>query len=105
MSQPARDSQRPAEIKVVGKSGQISLGKRYAGKTLQVVRQVDGTVLLTPVVVVPESQAWVFREPNWSKLQEGLAWAATHGAGETDLEGFLEHMLVAGAAVTKHENR
>ena len=27
-----------SEIKVVGKSGQISLGKRYAGKTLELQR-------------------------------------------------------------------
>ena len=41
---------RPAdtiEIKVVGKSGQISLGKRFAGKTLRLERRQDGTVLLT----------------------------------------------------------
>ena len=34
-----------AEIKVVGKSGQISLGKRYAGKTLRLERRRDGTLV------------------------------------------------------------
>ena len=34
------------EIKVVGKSGQISLGKRYAGKTLRLERRQDGTMVL-----------------------------------------------------------
>lgn len=29
------------EIKVVGKSGQISLGKRFAGKTLRLERRQD----------------------------------------------------------------
>ena len=46
------------EIKVVGKSGQISLGKRYAGKTLRLERRQDGTVVLTAVALVPENQHW-----------------------------------------------
>src|SRR5258708_28316892 len=35
------------DIKVVGKSGQISLGKNYAGKTLRLERRDDGTIVLT----------------------------------------------------------
>ncbi|MEX2146604.1 MAG: hypothetical protein WED01_06275, partial [Candidatus Rokuibacteriota bacterium] len=50
------------EIKVVGKSGQISLGKRYAGKTLRLERRTDGTLVLTAVAVVPESQLWTLEE-------------------------------------------
>ena len=46
------------EIKVIGKSGQISLGKSYAGKTLRVERREDGSILLMAVAVVPESQLW-----------------------------------------------
>lgn len=42
-----------SEIKVVGKSGQISLGKRYAGKTLELQRLDDGTLLLRAVAMVP----------------------------------------------------
>src|SRR5437867_1138030 len=81
------------ELKVVGKSGQISLGKRYAGKPFQVTRKQDGTVVLTPVAVIPESQAWVFQEPHWSKLQKGLAWATGHEPKETDLKGFFNDFL------------
>jgi hypothetical protein len=47
-----------AEIKVVGKSGQISLGKSYAGKTLRVERHDDGSIVLTAVAMVPENQLW-----------------------------------------------
>ena len=41
------------EINVVGKSGPISLGRRFAGKTLCLERRADGTVLLTAVAIVP----------------------------------------------------
>jgi Neuraminidase (sialidase) len=46
---------RSEEIKVIGKSGQISLGKSYAGKSLRVERREDGSILLTAVAMVPES--------------------------------------------------
>jgi hypothetical protein len=47
---------RGADIKVVGKSGQISLGKNYAGKALRVECRRDGAIVLTAVAVIPESQ-------------------------------------------------
>jgi len=74
------------EIKVVGKSGQISLGKRYAGKTLRLERRGDGTMLLTAVAVVPESQLWTLEEPHRSQIARGLIWAAGTPAKETDLD-------------------
>jgi len=74
------------EIKVVGKSGQISLGKRYAGKTLRLERRRDGTMILTAVAVVPESQLWTLEEPHRSQIARGLTWAARTPAKETDLD-------------------
>jgi hypothetical protein len=81
-----------SEIKVVGKSGQISLGKSYAGKTLQLQRRADGSILLTAVAVVPESQLWTLQEPHRTAIAEGLAWAASTPAAETDLEELIERV-------------
>jgi hypothetical protein len=67
-----------AELKVVGKSGQISLGKRFAGKTLRVQHLPDGNIMLTAVAVVPESQLWTLEEPHRSRIQRGMVWAAKH---------------------------
>jgi hypothetical protein len=78
------------EIKVVGKSGQISLGKRYAGKTLRVERREDGTVILTSVAMVPEHQLWTLEEPHRSRIQEGLRWAVETTPQETDVEALLK---------------
>jgi hypothetical protein len=78
------------EIKVVGKSGQISLGKRYAGKTLRLERRNDGTVLLTAVALVPENQLWTLEEPHRSRIERGLTWAAATEPQETDIEGLLK---------------
>ena len=80
----------PVEIKVVGKSGQISLGKSYAGKTLRLERRGDGTVVLTTVVMVPESQHWTLEEPHRSRIERGLTWAAETDPRETDVESLLK---------------
>jgi hypothetical protein len=78
------------EIKVVGKSGQISLGKRYAGKTLRLERRPDGTMLLTAVAMVPEHQLWALQEPHRSHIERGLRWAAATAPKESDVEGLLK---------------
>jgi hypothetical protein len=75
-----------AEIKVVGKSGQISLGKRYAGKTLRLERRHDGSIVLTAVAMVPESQIWTIEEPHRSRIARGLTWAAETEPAETDVD-------------------
>src|SRR5436305_7590189 len=76
-------------LKTVGKSGQISLGKSYAGKTLRMRRQPDGSILLTPVAVIPESQLWTLEEPHRSVIERGMAWAAENPPAETDLDELL----------------
>jgi len=40
-------------LKEVGASGQISLGKKYAGQLFKVQQAPDGTITLIPVKVVP----------------------------------------------------
>ena len=79
-----------AEIKVIGKSGQISLGKSYAGKTLRVERREDGSIVLTAVAMVPETQLWTLEEPNRSRIARGLAWAGETRPSETDVDALLK---------------
>lgn len=80
---------RGSEIKVVGKSGQISLGKSYAGKALRVEHRRDGAIVLTAVAVVPESQLWTVEEPHRSRIARGLAWAAATTPKETGVDSLL----------------
>jgi|SRR5882724_771608 len=81
---------RNTEVKTVGRSGQISLGKRYAGKTLRLERFKDGRIVLTAVAMVPESQLWTLAEPDRSRIERGLDWAAKTNPAETDLDVLLK---------------
>lgn len=83
------------EIKRVGQSGQISIGRELAGKLLRLEHLEDGRLILTPVVDVPESQLWTLREPDKARIERGLAWAAATPAKESDL----------GAVVAKVKRR
>lgn len=84
------ESPHKTEVKTVGRSGQISLGKSYAGRLLRLQRQPDGGILLTPVALVPESQLWTLAEPHRAAIERGMAWAASNPPVETDLESLLE---------------
>jgi len=81
------------ELKRVGQSGQISIGRELAGKLLRVEQLEGGRLLLTPVVDVPESQLWTLSEPHKSRIERGLSWAAANPPQETDVDA-----LVAKAA-------
>jgi hypothetical protein len=77
------------EIKRVGQSGQISVGRELAGKLLRLEQLEDGRLILTPVVDVPESQLWTLREPDKARIERGLAWTAANLAKETDLAAIV----------------
>jgi hypothetical protein len=98
MNEVADVAVESTEIKVVGKSGQISLGKRFAGKTLRLERRRDGSVLLTAVAVVPERQLWTLNEPDRSRIARGLTWAANTPPAETDVDQLLTKKARTGRA-------
>lgn len=77
---------RSQMVKVIGTSGQITLGKQYAGRTVLVEEVEKGVWLLKIARVIPESEAWLHTEPVKSRVDQAIAWAAEHPPQETDLE-------------------
>src|SRR5580693_4450901 len=47
------------EIKTIGSSGQISLGKENAGRTVMVEQVDEGVWLIKSARVIPESELWL----------------------------------------------
>lgn len=76
------------EVKRIGETGQVSVGKALAGKLVR-VEPAPGGVMLRFVVDVPEQDAWWLQEPYKSKLKEALAWAGKNPPAETDLDALL----------------
>lgn len=75
-------SQAETDIKRVGKSGQISLGKQHAGQYFREERRSDGSIVLVPVVVVAASH-WTIRDQE--KIRMALDWAGKNPPRESDL--------------------
>ena len=71
-------------LKEVGASGQISLGKRYAGQLSDVVFYLDGRVEMVPMKVVPTVQSSLADSPPSASpprtvQQEAAAYRAGDG--------------------------
>jgi len=79
-------------VKVVGSSGQLSLGKKHAGEYYEVEHLTDGAIMLRPVRVVPASEAWVHEPKMRNLLKKAAEWFKQNPPSETDLEA-LESLL------------
>jgi hypothetical protein len=82
-SNPSRGS---AMLKMVGNSGQLSLGKKYAGRYFQVEPQPDGAVLLRPMTVVPSDEAWAHEPAMRDQLHRAGEWARRTPPAATNLD-------------------
>jgi len=80
------------QVKTIGASGQISLGKEFAGRIVTVEQIEDGVWLVKAARVIPENELWLHTPEMEKKLAEAFEWARTHPAQETDLDA-LEHKL------------
>jgi hypothetical protein len=77
----------------VDSRGRVSLGRAGAepGRRYRVERNVDGVLLLIPVVSIPEREMIVWRNPELAaEIREGLA-AAERGETE-DLGSFGQYL-------------
>jgi hypothetical protein len=55
-------------VKTVSPSGQISLGKKYAGRTVVIDEREEGVWLIKTAKVIPDNEGWVHQEPAKSKI-------------------------------------
>jgi len=72
-------------IKTVGQSGQISLGKQFAGQPVLIDEIEPGVWMLKVGRFIPENETWLHQEPAISELDEAVAWAETNPPTEADL--------------------
>ena len=73
-------------LKMVGNSGQLSLGKKFAGRYFQVEPQPDGALLLRPMRLIPATEAWVHEPAMLDQLRRADQWAKRTPAAETSLD-------------------
>lgn len=63
--------------KVVDSKGRISLGSQFAGRTVIVDESDPEKIVITPAVVIPEREAWLFKNKKaLDSVRRGLDQAA-----------------------------
>ncbi len=72
-------------IKTVGASGQISLGKEYAGRHVIIEEIEEGVWLIKTASIIPDSEMWMHEEPAKSRIDSAIKWAEENKPSETDL--------------------
>jgi hypothetical protein len=82
-----------SDVKTIGASGQISLGKQYAGRTVTVDEMEPGVWVIKTAQVIPDNELWLHTPENRAKLDAALAWSATHEPQESDLDE-LERLIL-----------
>ena len=91
-------------LKSVGTSGQLSLGKKYAGQFFSVESLEDGAILLKPMKVVPASAAWIHEPAMQKRLAEADQWMDAHPPAETKMAA-LERRAAAKVPRRKAASR
>lgn len=72
-------------LKIVGKNGQISVGKAMAGMGFIMEALPGGDILLKHAVVVPANERWLHEPAMKDKLTRADEWMLSNPAKETDL--------------------
>ncbi|MHB1678606.1 MAG: hypothetical protein ACYCSS_13935 [Sulfuriferula sp.] len=73
-------------LKIVGKSGQISVGKALAGMGFVMETLPGGDILLKHSVVVPVNDCWLYEPVMKGKLAQADDWMRDNPATESSLE-------------------
>lgn len=77
-------------LKTIGKSGQISLGKEHAGRTVAVEEIEDGVWLIKAGELIPANERWLHSPEVAERLDRAIAWAEQTRPAETDLDALVE---------------
>ena len=79
-------------IKIVGSSGQISLGKKFAGRHVLVDEIESGVWIIKLGRFVPESERWLFSDAIKDNLDEAIDWAEKNPPQSSNLNELEERI-------------
>ena len=85
-----------AIIKAVSSSGQISLGKQYAGRHVLMDEREPGVWVIKLGEFVPDNERWLQEPAVREKLDRAIARAESEPLRETDLKE-LERKILGGS--------
>ena len=82
----------PVEIKTIGSSGQVSLGKQYAGRVVTVDQVSEGVWTIKTAQVIPDNELWLHTPEIRASIDRALAWSDSNPRSETDLNAMAKKL-------------
>jgi hypothetical protein len=84
-----KHKKRVRALKIVGTNGQISLGKAYAGRSIEISDLDDGTIVIKPGHFIPDNERWLYEGDNMMRLDKAIKSAESR---EINYQNFEELM-------------
>jgi len=78
-------------VKQVGASGQISLGKEFAGRTVVIDSLEPGVWMIKTAQTIPDSELWLHQPEAKARLDRAMA-AMHQPPHSADLEALEQHL-------------
>jgi len=79
-------------VKTIGSSGQIALGKEYAGRHVLIDELERGVWVVKLGDFIPDSERWLHPPSVKTDVEEAVAWAEKHPPRGTDLKRFSRRL-------------
>ncbi|RWX51232.1 hypothetical protein VU01_11793 [Candidatus Electrothrix marina] len=74
------------QVRQVNRQGQISIGKKYSGRKVEISEYSDGTVILRPVEIISEFELGLLKDKAFQQRLGGFSrWEEENAPAETDL--------------------
>lgn len=80
------------QTKIVGTSGQISIGKQYAGQQVIIEEIEPGEWRIQTAITIPKSQAWVHTKAAQAELDKALDWATKTALKKTSIAALTKKL-------------
>ena len=74
------------QIKTVGRSGQISLGKKFAGQTVMIDEIQSGVWMMKVGRFIPDNETWLHTPEVHAELDEAIVWAEDNPPQPTNID-------------------
>ena len=79
------------QIKQINTQGQISIGKKFAGQKVLVEEYADGSIVLTPVEIIPTFELELMKDRMFQKrLMEFDKWESENRPVQSNLNQLIK---------------
>ena len=81
-------------VKSIGSSGEIYLGKEFAGRQVLIESPAKGVWIIRTATIIPDNETWLHEEKTKGALKKAIGWAKANSAKASnpdDLSSTKQH--------------